>query len=46
MNNDLILLYVLDHYVHIFMLYKYLGIVKSRAVKAGHVDKKEVTLNP
>ena len=46
MNNDLIFLPVLAHVVLVFMLYIYLGIVKSRAVKAGSVDRKEVALNP
>ena len=46
MNNDLIFLPVLAHVVLVFMLYIYLGIVKSRAVKEGTVDRKEVALNP
>ena len=46
MNNDLIFLPVLAHVVLVFMLYIYLGIVKSRAVKAGSVDRKKVALNP
>jgi hypothetical protein len=46
MNNDLIFLPVLAHVVLIFMLYIYLGIVKSKAVKEGTVDRKEVALNP
>ena len=46
MNNDLIFLPVLAHVFLIFMLYIYLGIVKSRAYKEGTVDRKEVALNP
>jgi hypothetical protein len=45
MNNDLIFLPVLAHVILIFMLYIYLGIVKSRAVKAGSVDRKDAALN-
>jgi hypothetical protein len=45
MNNDLIFLPVLAHIILIFMLYIYLGIVKSRAVKAGSVDRKDAALN-
>ena len=45
MNNDLIFLPVLAHVVLIFMLYIYLGMVKSRAVKAGNVDRKDAALN-
>ena len=45
MNNDLIFLPVLAHVILIFMLYIYLGIVKSRAVKEGSVDRKEAALN-
>lgn len=45
MNNDLIFLPVLAHVVLIFMLYIYLGIVKSRAVKEGNVDRKDASLN-
>ena len=36
MNNDLIFLPVLAHVVLIFILYIYLGIVKSGAVKEGN----------
>ena len=46
MNNDLIFLPVLAHVVLIFMLYIYLGIVKSRAVKEGSVDRKKAALDP
>jgi hypothetical protein len=46
MNNDLIFLPVLAHAVLIFMLYIYLGIVKSRAVKEGTVDRKKAALDP
>ena len=46
MNNDLIFLPVLAHVVLIFMLYIYLGIVKSRAVKEGTVDRKKAALDP
>jgi hypothetical protein len=45
MNNDLIFLPVLAHVVLIFILYIYLGIVKSRVVKDGCVDRKEAALN-
>lgn len=46
MNNDLIFLPVLAHVVLIFMLYIYLGIVKSRAVKEGTIDRKKAALDP
>lgn len=46
MNNDLIFLPVLAHVVLIFMLYIYLGIVKSKAVKEGTVDRKKAALDP
>lgn len=46
MSNDLIFLPVLAHVVLIFMLYIYLGIVKSRAVKEGSVDRKKAALDP
>jgi hypothetical protein len=45
MNNDLIFLPVLAHVILIFILYIYLGIVKSRAVKAGSIDRKDAALN-
>ena len=45
MNNDLIFLPVLAHIMLVFMLYIYLGIVKSRATKAGSVDRKAANLN-
>lgn len=46
MNNDLIFLPVLAHVALVFMLYIYLGIVKSRAVKEGSVDRKKAALDP
>ena len=46
MNNDLIFLPVLAHVVLIFMLYIYLGIVKSKAVKEGTIDRKKAALDP
>ncbi|CCK74883.1 conserved hypothetical protein [Oleispira antarctica RB-8] len=46
MNNDLIFLPVLAHVALVFMLYIYLGIVKSRAVKKGSVDRKKAALDP
>lgn len=45
MNNDLVFLPVLAHVVLVFTLYVYLGIVKSRAVKTGSVDRKKASLN-
>ena len=45
MNVDLIFVPVLAHMVLIFMLYIYLGIVKSRAVKEGSVDRRKAALN-
>lgn len=46
MNNDLVFLPVLAHICLIFMLYIYLGILKSRAVKGGIVDRQKASLNP
>ena len=45
MNVDLIFVPVLAHMMLIFMLYIYLGVVKSRAVKEGNVDRKKAALN-
>ena len=45
MNNDLIFLPVLAHVMLIFTLYMYLGILKSRAVRDGRVDRKKTALN-
>lgn len=45
MNNDLIFLPVLAHIFLAFMLYIYLGIVKTRAVKEGSVDRQKTSLN-
>ena len=45
MNNDLIFLPVLANILLIFMLYIYLGLVKSRAVKDGNVDRQKASLN-
>lgn len=45
MNNDLIFLPVLAHIFLVFMLYIYMGIVKSRAVKEGSVDRQKASLN-
>jgi len=46
MNNDLIFLPVLAHILLIFMVYIYLGRVKTRAVKEGNVDRQKASLNP
>jgi len=46
MNNDLIFLPVLAHILLVFMLYIYLGRVKTRAVKEGNVDRQKASLNP
>lgn len=46
MSNDLIFLPVLAHIILIFMVYIYLGHVKTRAVKEGHVDRQKAALNP
>lgn len=45
MNNDLIFLPVLAHIFLVFMLYIYLGVVKTRAVKEGSVDRQKASLN-
>lgn len=45
MNNDLVFLPVLAHMLLIFMLYIYLGVVKSRAAKEGSVDRQAANLN-
>lgn len=45
MNNDLIFLPVLAHISLVFILYIYLGIVKSRAHKEGSVDRQNASLN-
>jgi hypothetical protein len=45
MNVDLIFVPVMAHMMLIFMLYIYLGVVKSRAVKEGSVDRKKAALN-
>jgi hypothetical protein len=45
MNNDLIFLPVLAHILLIFMLYIYLGRVKTRAIKEGNVDRQIASLN-
>jgi len=45
MNNDLIFLPVLAHIFLIFMLYIYLGVLKTRAVKEGTVDRQKASLN-
>jgi hypothetical protein len=45
MNNDLIFLPVLAHILLIFILYIYLGLVKSRAVKDGNVNRQKASLN-
>lgn len=46
MNNDLIFLPVLAHILLIFILYTYLGRVKTRAIKEKQVDRKVAALNP
>ncbi|PCJ23654.1 MAG: hypothetical protein COA96_11310 [SAR86 cluster bacterium] len=46
MNSDLIFLPVLAHIYLIFMVYIYLGVVKTRAVKEGAVDRQKASLNP
>ena len=45
MNSDLVFLPVLTHILLIFMLYIYLGVVKSRSSKEGSVDRKAANLN-
>jgi len=46
MNNDLIFLPVLAHIILIFMVYIYLGRVKTRAIEEGNVDRQDASLNP
>ena len=46
MNNDLIFLPVLAHIILIFMVYIYLGRVKTRAIEEGNVDRQNASLNP
>ena len=46
MNNELIFLPVLAHIFLVFMLYIALGRVKTKAVKAGQVDRQVAALNP
>jgi hypothetical protein len=46
MSNDLIFLPILAHIILIFMVYIYLGRVKTRAVKEGDVDRQKASLNP
>ena len=46
MNNELIFLPVLAHIFLVFMLYIALGKVKTKAVKAGKVDRQVASLNP
>lgn len=46
MNNELIFLPVLAHIFLVFMLYIALGRVKTKAVKAGQVDRQVASLNP
>lgn len=45
MNNNIIFLPVLAHMLLVFVLYIYLGKVKSRAVKEGRVDREKAALN-
>ena len=45
MNNNLIFLPVLAHIFLIFMMYIYLAMVKSKAVKDGNVDRQKASLN-
>lgn len=45
MNDELIFVPVLAHIMLIFMVYIYLGIMKSRAVEEGSVDRKIAALN-
>ena len=45
MNNDFIFLPILAHIILIFMLYIYLGVLKTRAVKEGNVDRQKASLN-
>lgn len=45
MNNNLIFLPVLAHIFLIFMMYIYLAMVKSKAVKGGNVDRQKASLN-
>jgi hypothetical protein len=46
MNNDLIFLPALAHILLIFILYIYLGRVKTRAIREKQVDRKVASLNP
>ncbi|MBV1920733.1 MAG: MAPEG family protein [Pseudomonadales bacterium] len=45
MNNDLIFLPVLAHILLIFIVYIYLGRVKTRAIEEGNVDRQKASLN-
>jgi len=46
MNQKLIFILVLAQIMLVFLLYIRLGIEKSRAVKAGSVDRKKAAINP
>lgn len=46
MNNELIFLPVMAHIFLVFMLYIALGKVKTKAVRAGQVDRQVASLNP
>jgi len=46
MNNDLIFLPVLAHILLIFMVYIYLGRVKTRAIEEDNVDRQNASVNP
>ena len=46
MNNDLIFLPVIAHICLIFVLYIYLGAVRTRALKEGSVDRQKTSLDP
>lgn len=45
MNNNLIFLPVLAHFLLVFMLYIYLGVVKARAAKGSNFDRPAAALN-
>jgi len=46
MNQNLIFIPMLAHMLLIFVLYIRLGIEKSKAVKAGSIDRNKTALNP
>ena len=46
MSHKLIFLPILAHFLLIFILYIYLGQVKSRAIKDGNTDRQKAAINP